>query len=75
MFLGFTDTKISNNHKLLSFNNLLLLFYQALPFQGKNLPPPPNCLKKKAELQPLINQNYLFHFFFTINKANNNKIN
>ena len=28
MFLGLTNTKISNNHNLLALSNLLPLFYQ-----------------------------------------------
>ena len=39
MFLGFINTKISNKNKLLSLSNLLL-FYQPLPFWGKNVPSP-----------------------------------
>ena len=39
MLLGFTNTKISNNHKLLSsIGSFPLLFYQPLFFRGK--PPP-----------------------------------
>ena len=37
MFLEFINTKTSNIHKLLSFSNLPLLFYQPLPFLGKNV--------------------------------------
>ena len=38
MFLGFINTKISNNHNLLSLSNFFVLFYQSLPFWGKNGP-------------------------------------
>ena len=35
MFLGFVNTKTSNNYKLLSIHNLPILFYQLLPFSGE----------------------------------------
>ena len=35
IFVGFISAKISNNHKLLSYTNLLLLFYQPPPFFGE----------------------------------------
>ena len=47
MFLGFTNTKISNNHKLVSLSNLPLLFHVPLPFWGKNVPPLKNCLENR----------------------------
>ena len=37
MFLGFINTRININHKLLALN-LPLLFYQRLSFLGKNVP-------------------------------------
>ena len=40
IFVGFISTKISNNHKLLSYTNLLLLFYQPPPFLEKYVPSP-----------------------------------
>ena len=40
MFLGFINKTTSNKHKLLSLNNLSLLFYQPLTFLGKMYPPP-----------------------------------
>ena len=40
MFLEFINTITSNKHKLLSFSNLPLLFYQPVPFLGKMYPLP-----------------------------------
>ena len=40
MFLEFINKMTSNKHKLLSLSNLSLLFYQPLPFLGKNVPSP-----------------------------------
>ena len=36
MILGPTNTKISNNHNLFSFNNLSVLLYKPLTFSEKN---------------------------------------
>ena len=38
MFRGFTNTKISSNHRLLSLTNLSLLFYQPHTFWGNIFP-------------------------------------
>ena len=58
MFLGFTNTKISNKHKLLSVSKLPPLFSQPLHFFGKVYPPP--FFREKTELEaikPLIKGN------------------
>ena len=83
MFLGFKNTKITNNHKLLSPINLPLLFYQPLPFLEKNVPshicwrinrtPISIPFVKWGRYLAIINQNYLFHVFVTTNKSSNNK--
>ena len=81
MFLGFTSTRISNNHKLLFLSNLPLPFYQPLLFWGKiylrflenKQNSTPHLLCKVGGDPATINQNQLYYFFAT--KASNNKNN
>ena len=56
MFLGFTNTKISNKHKLLSVSKLPPLFSQPLHFFGKVYPPP--FFREKTELEAIKGKGY-----------------
>ena len=69
MFLGFTFTKkkISNNHKLLCHNNLLLFSF----FLVEGIYHTP-FLWEVGEDPATINQDHLFHLLVTTNKASSN---
>ena len=84
MFLGFVNIKkFSKDQKLLSLSNPSLLSYQPLLFWVKNVPFPiwwrinrtPILIPfVKGEDPAMINQNYFFQIFVTINRASNNYI-
>ena len=70
MLLGFTNTKKSNSHELLSLSNLPLLFNPTSPFlEGKI----PHIFLKNRGDPAMINQNHLFLLFVTTHKASNIK--
>ena len=77
-FLGFTNSNISKDHRLLSFRNFPLLFYQTLPFLKKNLPPI-IFLKNKQNFNPhpfrkvlKIQLRLVETSYFTATKVSNN---